>query len=81
METRDKERDLLDYIEIAWKKKWLIIIPAFICALAAGIVTSLATPKWEVDAIVLPGKFFVHTEQGGLRRDLRGRAEADRRAG
>jgi capsular polysaccharide biosynthesis protein len=64
MEKYENEFELMDYINVVWKRKWLIIIPTFLVALAAGILSFLTPPKWDVDAIMLPSKFLVQTEQG-----------------
>ncbi|MGB7294568.1 MAG: Wzz/FepE/Etk N-terminal domain-containing protein, partial [Candidatus Aminicenantales bacterium] len=64
MDTSENEIELIDLLNVIWKRKWLIIIPAFFLAVAAGIVSFLIPPKWEVDAILQPSKFFVQTEQG-----------------
>jgi capsular polysaccharide biosynthesis protein len=64
MDAYENEIQLIDILNVIWKRKWLIIIPAFFLAVAAGIVSFLIPPKWEVDAILQPSKFFVQTEQG-----------------
>ncbi len=64
METYENEIELMDYLNVIWKRKWLIIIPTFLIAFAVGVISFLIPPKWEVDAIMLPSKFFVQTEQG-----------------
>ena len=64
METFENEPKLIDYLNVIWKRKWLIVIPTFLVALAAAIYSFIIPPTWEVDAIILPSKFFVQTEQG-----------------
>jgi capsular polysaccharide biosynthesis protein len=64
MEQYENEADLIDGLNILWKRRWLIIVPAILLALAAGIVSFLIPPAWEVDAIIQPSKFFVQSEQG-----------------
>ena len=64
MDAYENEIELMDYLFVIWKRRWLIIIPTFFLAVAAGIVSFLIPPKWEVDAIMLPSKFLVQTEQG-----------------
>jgi len=64
MDTGENEIELIDILNVIWKRKWLIIIPTFICVVAAGVISFLLPPKWEVDALMLPSKFFVQTEQG-----------------
>ncbi len=59
-----EEVELIDYIRVIWKRKWLIIIPTFMCIIIAGIISFLLPPKWEIDAMILPSKMFVETAQG-----------------
>jgi capsular polysaccharide biosynthesis protein len=59
-----KEIDLMEYAEILWKRKWLIIIPTILISIAVGIWSFLQTPVWEVDAIIQPSKFFSQNTQG-----------------
>jgi capsular polysaccharide biosynthesis protein len=54
----------MNYVEILWKRKWLIIIPTFLITVAIGIWSFIKTPVWEVDAIIQPSKFILQTEQG-----------------
>ncbi|MBE0461805.1 MAG: hypothetical protein IBX60_09270 [Candidatus Aminicenantes bacterium] len=64
MEEYKDEIELMDILNVIWKKKWLIILPTLLCVIAAGII-SFSLPKvWEIDAIIQPSKFFVQTEQG-----------------
>jgi len=60
----ENEIDLMDYLNVIWKRKWLIIIPAFFLVVAAALYSFRLPKVWEVDAIMLPSKFFVQTEQG-----------------
>ena len=64
MDAYEDEIELMDYLNVIWKRKWLIIVPTFFLALVAGIASFLIPPQWEVDAIIQPSKFFVQTEQG-----------------
>ncbi|MGB8951770.1 MAG: Wzz/FepE/Etk N-terminal domain-containing protein [Candidatus Aminicenantales bacterium] len=64
MEPYENEVELMDYLNVIWKRKWLIIIPTFFLAIAAGVVSFLQPPQWEVDAIIQPSKFFTQTEAG-----------------
>jgi len=59
-----EEINLMDYVEILWKRKWLIIIPTFLITVAIGIWSFMKTPVWEVDAIIQPSKFLSQTESG-----------------
>jgi len=64
MDTYENEIQLIDILNVIWKRKWLIIIPTFFCVVIAAAVSFLLPKVWEVDAIMLPSKFFVQTEQG-----------------
>ena len=70
MNTNESEIELIDLLNVIWKRKWLIILPTALFALAAGIISFLIPPKWEVDTIIHPGKFFVETEQGQFEKVL-----------
>jgi len=61
---RFEEINLMDYIEILWKRKWLIIIPTFLITVAIGVWSFFQPHVWEVDAIIQPSKFMSQTEQG-----------------
>lgn len=60
----EKEIELIDLLNVIWKRKWLIIIPTLFFIIAAGVISSFLSPIWEVDAIIQPGRFFVQTETG-----------------
>jgi LPS O-antigen subunit length determinant protein (WzzB/FepE family) len=64
METNQKDIDLVELWEIIWKRKWRIIIPTALAVVAAAVFALLKPPVWEVDAILLPSKFFMQTAQG-----------------
>jgi len=64
MDNYEDEIELMDYLNVFWKRKWLIILPTLFCVIAAGVISFLLPPKWEVDAIIQPSKFLVQTEQG-----------------
>lgn len=64
MKDDKSEVELIDVLNVVWKRKWLIIIPTALVALLAGLISLLLPPVWEVDAVILPSKFFVQTEQG-----------------
>jgi len=61
-----KEAELIDYLDIIWKRKWIIILGTFLCMVIAGIVSFVVKPVYEIDAIVQPGKFFVENESGNI---------------
>ena len=66
----EDEVGLMDYLNIIWKRKWLIIISTFALVVAVGIYSFLQPKKWEVDAIISPTKFFILTEQGTFQEVL-----------
>jgi len=61
MEENEGEIELIDFLNIIWKRKWLIILSTFFLVIAAGVISFLLPQKWEVDAIIQPSKFFVKT--------------------
>ncbi len=64
------EIELIDYLNILWKRKWLILILTSFFILAAGIISFLQPPQWEVDAIIMPSKFLIQIEGGPLKEVL-----------
>ncbi|MFX0132369.1 MAG: Wzz/FepE/Etk N-terminal domain-containing protein [Candidatus Hodarchaeota archaeon] len=64
--ANENEADLMDYLNILWKRKWLILIPTLILVIASGIISFLIPPKWEVDVLIQPSKFLIRTENGRL---------------
>jgi uncharacterized protein involved in exopolysaccharide biosynthesis len=61
---RDEEINLMQYLEVIWRRKWLIIVPTIVVSILAGIISFLLKPVWQVDAIIQPSKFLIQTEQG-----------------
>jgi len=66
MNEYGNETELMDYLSLIWRRKWLIVIPTFLLALIVGIYSFLMTPQWEVDTIIQPSKFFVQKGEGGF---------------
>ena len=64
MNEYENEFVLMDYLNILWKRKWLIVIPTLFLIIAVGIISFLLPKKWEIDAIIVPSKFLVQTEGG-----------------
>jgi len=61
---QEQDFELMAYLDILLKRKWLILLPTVGCALTA-VVISLFLPKiWEITAILQPGRFSVQTENG-----------------
>jgi len=64
MDEYEDEFALMDYLNLLWKGKWLIVIPTLFLIIAVGIISFLLPKKWEIDAIIVPSKFLVQTEGG-----------------
>lgn len=60
----EEEVDLIEYINVLWKRRWLIIVPTLLLAMIAGVVSFLLPPAWEIDAVIQPSKFFVQSTTG-----------------
>ena len=52
----DEEVELMDYLVVLWKRKWLIIVGTFICAITAGIATFNMTKIYEVSTSINVGR-------------------------
>jgi capsular polysaccharide biosynthesis protein len=59
-----KEPELIDYLRIIWKRKWIIGIGTIVLMAAALVFSFLVKPVYEIDAIIQPGNFFVQDQQG-----------------
>jgi len=62
----EKEVELIDYLNIIWKRKWFIILGTLLCAVLAAVVSFIIKPVYEVDAIIQPGKFIVENQAGNF---------------
>lgn len=58
MEEYEGRIEWTKYLNIIWKRKWLIIIPALLCAVTAGVFSFLQPSEWEVTTTIQPGMFF-----------------------
>jgi len=56
--------DLIDYLEICWKRKWLILIPTLFLVLAAAAISFVLPKVWEVSGAILPSKILTQSQQG-----------------
>jgi len=61
---RSEKINLMDYLEVLWKRKWLIIIPTFLIVVAVGIYSFSLPRIWQVDAVIQPSKFTTQTQAG-----------------
>jgi len=62
--------DLMEYVNVAWRHRWQIIIPTVVLAVLAGIVSFLLPKIWEVDAIIIPSKFLTQNQVGEFKQVL-----------
>ncbi|MBW1795885.1 MAG: hypothetical protein JRF30_11830 [Deltaproteobacteria bacterium] len=54
-EQFEDEIELMDYLRVMWKWKYLIMAGTLICAVAAGVI-SFSTPKvYRIDMVIQPG--------------------------
>lgn len=58
------QSELMYYLSTLWERKWLIVLPTFLCIIMAAAASFFLPEKWEVDSILMPSKFFFQTEQG-----------------
>jgi len=63
-EEQENEVAWMDHFVALKKRKWLVIIPAVLCAVLAGVISFLSPREWEVDMLIAPGHALVRTEQG-----------------
>jgi len=66
MNEYENEVNLMDYLNVIWKRKWLITIPTLFLVVVVGVISFLLPKKWEIDAILVPSKFLIQTEQGAF---------------
>ena len=60
----EDEINLIDYLKVLWKWKWLIIAGTLICAIAAAVI-SLQMPKiYEISTVIEPGIAGVKDDGG-----------------
>ncbi len=64
MDEYENEKELIDYLNVIWKRKWVIIIPTFFLVVVVGIYSFLQPKVWEIDALIQPSKFLFQTEGG-----------------
>lgn len=64
MTKYEDEVELTDYLNVIWKRKWLIIIPTLFCILVAGVISFFLPREWEIETVIMPSNFLIRTEQG-----------------
>jgi uncharacterized protein involved in exopolysaccharide biosynthesis len=62
--TENENLNWMEYITVAWKRRWLIVIPTVIAAVLAAVVSFLLPKVWQVDTIIIPSKFMTQTQTG-----------------
>jgi len=70
MEENHEGIELMDYLEVLWRKKWLIVIPTLLLMIAAGMISFLITPVYEIDSIISPCKSIPKSYQMGFEEIL-----------
>ena len=63
-ETEFENLDCMEYITVAWKRRWQIVIPTVVVAVLAAAVSFLLPKVWEVDTIIIPSKFMTQSQTG-----------------
>ncbi len=51
----DDEIELIDYLRVLWKWKWLIVLITFVCMLAAGVFSFMMPKIYKVSTAIEPG--------------------------
>jgi hypothetical protein len=59
----EDEIELMDYLKVLWKWKYLILIGTLVCAMAAAVVSLNMTKIWGITTVLQPGMLKV-TEDG-----------------
>ena len=66
MNEYEDKIELMNYLNVLWKRKWIIIIVTFLFIAAAVVISFLSPPEWEVGKIFLPSKLVIRTQEGQL---------------
>ncbi len=61
----EDEIELMDYLKVLWKWKYLILIGTLVCAVAAAVVSLNMTKVYGITAVLQPGMLKV-TEDGKI---------------
>lgn len=57
------EVELIEYLKVIWKRKYLILVGTVICAMAAGVVSILVPKTYRIETVIQPG--VVKIDEGG----------------
>jgi capsular polysaccharide biosynthesis protein len=66
MNGYDDEINLMDYLNVLWKRKWLIIIPTLIIVIIVGVRSFFLPKVWEIDALIQPSKYLIEIDGGEI---------------
>jgi capsular polysaccharide biosynthesis protein len=66
MNEYEDKIELMNYLNVLWKRKWIIIIVTFLFISAAIVTSFLLPPEWEVGKIFVPSKLVIQTQGGKL---------------
>lgn len=71
----DDEVQLIDYLRVIWKWKWLIILGTFLCMVVAGVVSFNMPKIYEVSMTIEPGIIGVNRDGKFIYLDSRDNIE------
>jgi len=87
-ELRDQMREhfedevqLIDYLRVIWKWKWLIILGTFLCMVVAGVVSFTMPKIYEVSMTIEPGIIGVNGDGRFIYLDSRNNVEGKIKGG
>ncbi len=64
MNEYENKIELMNYLNVLWKRKWFIIIATSLFIAATAGISSLLPQEWEVDAMLEPSKSVTVTGEG-----------------
>lgn len=67
MNKYEDKIELMHYLNVLWKRKWLIIIATILLTSVIAVISFLLPPKWEVDALFESSKYLISSEGGVFR--------------
>ena len=62
----EKEIELIDYLNVIWKRKWLIVIGTILFMTIAGFFILALKPVFEIDTIIQPEKLIIKNQSGAF---------------
>ncbi|MFX0139813.1 MAG: Wzz/FepE/Etk N-terminal domain-containing protein [Candidatus Hodarchaeota archaeon] len=66
MKEYEYKIELINYLNVLGKRKWIIIITTLLFIAGSSIISFLLPSKWEVNAIIEPSKFLTPSAGGRL---------------